>query len=156
MQAIPLELKAANDFVNRLHRHHAPVYRDKLRFGCLNDNGELCGVIQLARPVSRKLDDGKTIEVVRCCTDGTTNACSFLYSRAARIAKEMGYLRIITYILESESGTSLKASGGLLIKKMSAEEVGAVRVEKEILLILKYHCSEIKRKNIVQIRKKDI
>ena len=35
----------------------------------------------------------------------------FLYSRAARIAKEIGYKRIITYILESETGISLKASG---------------------------------------------
>lgn len=111
MNAIPLELKEANEYIDRLHRHHKPVYRDKFRFGAVNESGELCGVIQLARPVSRMLDDGKTIEVVRCCTDGSYNACSFLYSRAARIAKEMGYKKIITYILQSESGTSLKASG---------------------------------------------
>ena len=42
------------------------------------------------------------------------NVCSFLYSRAARIAKEMGYAKIITYILESEPGTSLKAAGWVL------------------------------------------
>lgn len=111
MEAIPIELREANAFVAKLHRHHTPVYRDKLRIGAINDCGNLCGVIQLARPVSRNLDDGKTIEVVRCCTDGTQNACSFLYSRAARIAKEMGYIKIITYILESEDGASLKASG---------------------------------------------
>ena len=111
MREIPLELKEANDFVEKLHRHHAPVHRDKFRFGCIDDDGVLHGVIQLARPVSRKIQDGKTIEVVRCCTDGTYNACSFLYSKAARIAKEMGYKRIITYILQSELGTSLKASG---------------------------------------------
>lgn len=111
MKAIPIELKEANAFVEKLHRHHAPVHRDKFRFGCVDDDGILHGVIQLARPVSRMLDDGFTIEVVRCCTDGTYNVCSFLYSRAARIAKEMGYNRIITYILQSENGTSLKASG---------------------------------------------
>lgn len=111
MNAIPIELKEANAFVEKLHRHHAPVHRDKFRFGCTDDDGVLHGVIQLARPVSRILDDGTTIEVVRCCTDGTYNACSFLYSKAARIAKEMGYKRIITYILQSELGTSLKASG---------------------------------------------
>lgn len=77
----------------------------------MDDNGRMCGVIQAGRPVARHLDDGKTIEVVRCCTDGTQNACSFLYSRIARIAKEMGYKKIITYILYNESGTSLKASG---------------------------------------------
>ena len=111
MTAKPLELQEANAFVERLHRHHAPVHRDKIRFGCVGDDGELHGVIQMARPVSRHLDDGETREVVRCCTDGTYNVCSFLYSKAARIAKEMGYKRIITYILQSEQGTSLKASG---------------------------------------------
>lgn len=114
MEAIPLELKEANAFVEKLHRHHEPVYRDKFRFGCIDDNGELHGVIQLARPVSRMLDDGKTIEVVRLCSDGTFNVCSFLYSRAARIAKELGYKHIITYILESENGISLKAAGWIL------------------------------------------
>ena len=111
MRTIPIELKRANEFVENLHRHHKPVHRDKFRIGCQTDDGHLCGVIQCARPVNRNLDDGKTIEVVRCCTDGTKNACSFLYSRMAQIAKIMGYERIITYILETESGTSLKASG---------------------------------------------
>lgn len=111
MKARPIELKDANSFVNALHRHHPPVYRDKFRIACITGDGRLCGVIQAARPVSRILDDGETIEIVRCCTDGTRNACSFLYSRMARISKEMGYKKIITYILDSESGTSLKAAG---------------------------------------------
>ena len=110
MVAIPLELKQTNEFVERLHRHHDAVYRDKFRVGCELD-GKLVGVIQCGRPVARALDNGYTIEVVRCCTDGTKNACSFLYSRMVRIAKEMGYKKIITYILETEDGTSLKASG---------------------------------------------
>ncbi len=110
MKAVPIELKAANKFVANLHRHHDPVYRDKFRIGCEID-GKLVGVIQLARPVSRELDNGKIIEAVRLCTDGTPNVCSFLYSRAARIAQEMGYSKIITYILENENGTSLKACG---------------------------------------------
>lgn len=121
MNAVPIELKDANAFVESLHRHHAPVHRDKFRFAC-EEGGKIVGVIQCARPVSRKLDDGKTLEVVRCCTDGTTNACSFLYSRAARIAKEMGYKKIITYILESENGASLKASGWIC----EVENVGGV------------------------------
>lgn len=111
LKAVPLELKEANAFVDKLHRHHKPVIRDKIRVGAVNDKGDLVGVIQLGRPLSRYLDDGKTIEVVRLCTDGTKNACSFLYSRAARIAREIGYEKIITYILQSESGSSLTASG---------------------------------------------
>ena len=70
MKAVPLELKEANEFVERLHRHHDSVHRDKFRVGCEVD-GNLVGVIQLARPVSRMLDNGKIIEVVRLCTDGT-------------------------------------------------------------------------------------
>jgi hypothetical protein len=110
LEAVPLELKQANAFVDSLHRHHDSVHRDKYRIGAML-NGKLVGVVQVARPVSRMLDDGKTVEVVRLCTDGTKDVCSFLYSKAARIAKEMGYTKIITYILCTESGTSLKAAG---------------------------------------------
>ena len=110
MRAVPVELKEANAFVDKYHRHHKSVVRDKFRVAC-EENGEILGVIQVARPVSRMLDDGLTVEVVRCCTNGKPNVASFLYSRAARIAKEMGYKRIITYILDTEHGSSLKASG---------------------------------------------
>lgn len=109
LKPCPLELKQANEFVAKYHRHHPPVYRDKFRIGCTRGD-KLVGVVQLARPVSRILDDGETIEVVRLCTDGTPNVCSFLYGKAARIAREMGYIRIITYILDAELGSSLKAS----------------------------------------------
>ncbi len=109
--AVPVELRAANEFVNNLHRHHDAVYRDKFRVGCVDEQGVLRGVAQAGRPVSRVLDDGQTIEVVRCCTDGTKNACSFLYARLARCAKALGYKKIITYILENEDGASLRAAG---------------------------------------------
>lgn len=108
--SVALELSAANEYVDILHRHHQPVHRDKFRVGAELD-GKLVGVVQVARPVSRMLDDGRTVEVVRLCTDGTRDACSFLYAKAARIAKELGYARIITYILETEEGASLKAAG---------------------------------------------
>lgn len=114
LHAVPLELREANDFVNKLHRHHEAVHRDKFRVGAADDSGTLRGVIQAARPTSRRLDDGSTLEVVRLCTDGYENACSFLYSKIARVAKELGYKKIITYILENESGASLKASGWFL------------------------------------------
>lgn len=110
LKAVPLELKEANAFADSMHRHHNPVHRDKFRVGCEKD-GVLVGVAQVGRPVARGAQDGKTLEVVRLCTDGTKDVCSFLYSRCARIEKEMGYKKIITYILETEDGTSLKASG---------------------------------------------
>jgi len=49
----------------------------------------------------------------RLCTDGILNGCSFLYGCCARIAREMGFRKIITYTLAEENGASLRASGWL-------------------------------------------
>lgn len=110
MRVVPLSLKIANAYVDEHHRHHKSVTGHKFSVGCEND-GVLVGVAIAGRPVSRHLDDGTTLEVNRLCTDGTRNACSFLYSAVARIAKEMGYKKVVTYILQSENGASLRAAG---------------------------------------------
>lgn len=110
IKAVPVSLTEARAYIDENHRHHIAAKVDKYRVGAEED-GEMVGVAQCGRPVSRILDDGMTIEVLRLCTNGNRNVCSFLYSRCARIAKELGYTKIITYILESESGVSLKASG---------------------------------------------
>ena len=109
MEIVPITLKEANGFVASYHRHHGPTAGCKFAVG-LQSNGDLVGVAICGRPVSRYLDDGLTLEVNRLCTDGTKNACSMLYSAACRIAKEMGYRKVITYTLESENGASLRAS----------------------------------------------
>jgi hypothetical protein len=57
------------------------------------------------------MDDGWTLEVNRMTTDGTKNACSMLYGAAWRVAKNLGYKKLITYTLPNETGASLKASG---------------------------------------------
>ena len=110
MKAVPIERAAAAEFVNMLHRHHDGVMRDRYRIGAEHD-GRLVGIVQVGNPVARALCDGRTLEVVRLCTDGTKNACSFLYAAAARVARELGYTKIITYILDMESGDSLRAAG---------------------------------------------
>lgn len=107
---MPLDQKQANAFVAYLHRHHAPARGDKYRIGAEVD-GKLVGVVQVGCPVARGLCDGKTLEVTRLCTNGTCNVCSFLYSAAAHVARELGYSKIITYILDTESGNSLRATG---------------------------------------------
>ena len=76
-----------------------------------SDGEKIVGVAIVGRPVSRYLDNGLTLEVNRLCTDGTRNACSFLYSAAWRAARNLGYKKLITYILASETGSSLKAAG---------------------------------------------
>lgn len=110
IKARPLSLSEVRAYIDANHRHHIAAKIDKFRVGAEVD-GRLAGVVQVGRPVSRILDDGETLEVLRLCSDGTWDVCSFLYSKAARIAKELGYKHIITYILESENGASLRASG---------------------------------------------
>lgn len=106
----PISLKQANTYVELNHRHHRKTQGHKFSLG-VYENGVLHGVCIVGRPLSRYLDDGMTLEVLRLCTDGHKNACSILYARSARIAKEMGYNKIITYILAEESGNSLVACG---------------------------------------------
>lgn len=107
---IPLPLKEANAFVAAHHRHHKLVAGHKFSLGCVKD-GQLVGVAIVGRPVSRYLDDGMTLEVNRLCSTGEKNVCSFLYGAAARAARTLGYRKIITYTLDSEPGTTLRAAG---------------------------------------------
>lgn len=110
LKPIPLTREQANAHIREHHRHHKPVVGDRFRIGAVLA-GVLVGVCVVGRPVARGCDPYTVAEVTRLCTDGTKNACSFLYSRAARIAREFGFNSIQTYILESESGDSLKAAG---------------------------------------------
>ena len=105
-------MKEANKFIEQYHRHHKRAVGHKFSVSCY-DSDKLVGVAICGRPVSRYYDNGLTLEIYRLCTDGTYNACSKLYGACAKIARDMGYKRVITYTLLSECGTSLKASGFL-------------------------------------------
>ena len=110
LEIVPMTLREANAYVEQHHRHHGKVAGQKYSIG-LSDGEKIVGVAIVGRPVSRHLDDGWTLEVNRLCTDGTKNACSMLYAAAWRAARAMGYKRLVTYILESENGASLRAAG---------------------------------------------
>ena len=109
-----LELAEANAFVAQHHRHHPPVVGHVFSIGASLDD-KIVGVAIVGRPVARLRDDGVTVEITRLCTDGTKNACSFLYGASSRAAFALGFKRIGTYILASEPGTSLTAAGWRLI-----------------------------------------
>lgn len=111
---IRIPLADANAFVTAHHRHHKPVIGHLFSLGAIQGD-KLVGVAIVGRPVARMRDDGLTAEVTRLCTDGTRNACSFLYGASARAAFALGFKRIGTYILASETGATLKASGWRLI-----------------------------------------
>ena len=107
-------LQEANSFVAMYHRHHKPVIGHLFSLGAAQSN-RIVGVAIVGRPVSRHRDDGVTVEVTRLCTDGTKNACSFLYGACARASFALGFKRIGTFILASEPGTSLVAAGWRMI-----------------------------------------
>ena len=78
MKLVPLKQKEAKAFINKHHRHHKASIGDIFRIG-LSINDELVGCVMVGRPVSRRLDDGLTVEVNRCCVlPDIKNACSKL------------------------------------------------------------------------------
>lgn len=114
----PITYPEAAAFIAEHHRHHLPPQGWK--FGiAVNDGERVRGVVTVGRPVARHLDDGLTLEVTRCCTDGAKNAPSMLYGAAWRAAKALGYKRLITYTLTEEPGTSLTAAGWRLVAESS-------------------------------------
>jgi hypothetical protein len=111
LKLVPCSLRWANAYVDRLHRHHGPTRGHKFSVAVGDEDANIRGVAIVGRPVARPLDDGFTVEVLRVCTDGCPNACSFLYGASWRAAKALGHTRILTYTLASEPGTSLIAAG---------------------------------------------
>ena len=100
----------ARRFIGTHHRHNLPP-RGGLFATSVEVDGRTVAVGVAGRPVARGLQDGTTIEIVRCCTDSSTpNTASMIYGALARAAKALGYSRAITYTLASESGASLRAS----------------------------------------------
>lgn len=113
-QVVRIGLDEANAFVDAHHRHHKPVIGHVFSIAAALDD-KIVGVAIVGRPVARMRDNGETAEVTRLCTDGTRNACSFLYGACARAAFALGFKRIGTYILASEPGTSLTAANWRLV-----------------------------------------
>ena len=106
----------AKAFVREHHAHCPPPAGWRFGAGLCNGH-ELIGVVMVGRPVARRLDPARVVEVNRLCIRRdlphglTWNACSMLYAWSAREAKARGYDRIVTYTLDSEPGTTLRAAG---------------------------------------------
>lgn len=114
LRPVPLTQREAFAFIRTHHRHHKPPVGDIFRVAVACGE-ELVGVATVGRPVARRFDDGTTAEVTRCCVRDdlpeAKHAASKLYAMAWRIARELGYIRLITYTLEREKGISLTAAG---------------------------------------------
>src|SRR3990167_10398858 len=128
LTVIPLPLDEANAFVEQHHRHHGRVVGHKFSLGVAtqgaDDAVEIRGVAIVSRPVARRLDDGLTLEITRVATDGCKDACSALYGACRRAAFALGYKKLVTYTLASESGSSLKASGFRIVGEVKGRSWG--------------------------------
>lgn len=113
LSVVPIELADANQAIGAWHRHHQPCVGHRFSLGVVDETGTLHGAAVIGRPVARLAGDpSQVLEVTRLVSNGTKNVCSMLYSASARAGKELGFIRIQTYILaDEETGVSLKASG---------------------------------------------
>lgn len=131
----PMFRDPANDFVRRHHRHSKPVKAGYLFAQAAVDRTHPTGIVRgvqiSGRPVSRELDDGYTIEILRNCTDGARNACSMLYGAACRAASALGYQLAITYTLASEGGASLRAAGFTAVAEVKDRQWGCAARPRE-------------------------
>jgi hypothetical protein len=118
--AVPLSRADAQAFIAAHHRHHEPSIGDVFRVALALDD-EVIAVAMVGRPVARMLNDGLTAEVTRLCVvqrSDAKHAASALYARCWRIAREMGYRRLLTYTLRDETGVSLVAAGWRVVHQV--------------------------------------
>lgn len=138
MKVAPVSIREANAWVALNHRHNKPVGSAMFAIAAEHD-GQRYGVAIIGRPVARALCDGYTVEVRRVCVvDGSPlGTCSFLYAAARRAALVLGYRKVLTYTLESESGASLRGAGWTPTKaskphQWKRSEPGKERPEQDI------------------------
>jgi hypothetical protein len=124
----PIGVRTANEFVREHHRHNGKVgFGPRYAIAVVDESGELWGVAIVSHPVSRMLNNhGYTAEVRRVCTkpNAPKGCCSMLYSACWRTWKAMGGTRMVTYTLQTEFGTSLRAAGWKLVAKSRGHLVG--------------------------------
>jgi hypothetical protein len=123
----PISIKVAKRVVRDWHRHLDAPQGARFALSAWKD-GQLVGVALVGNPIARltmlkgQTEDKPAIEVIRVATDGTHNACSFLYSRAKRAAQALGYVRVLTKTLPEESGASLRAVGATFKGECRAQQ----------------------------------
>jgi hypothetical protein len=119
LSVVPITFAEAAAFVAQHHRHHPPSVGHKFSVAVADEHNAVRGVAIVGRPVARGNDDGWTLEVTRVATDGARNACSMLYAACWRVARALGWRKLITYTLMTEPGTSLRAAGWRVIGEVT-------------------------------------
>ena len=96
-------ISVARVAVERLHRHLDPPVSGLQAFEVIGANGWPVGWAVVGRPGAPALQVAGWVEVTRCATDGTRNACSALYGACERWARRRG-LPLVTYTMVTEGG----------------------------------------------------
>ena len=124
LEITPVTLREARAWVNRHHRHHRAPQGGLFAIGTAigDPMGKMVGVAIVGKPVARALDNDFTVEVRRLAVlEGFPNACSMLYAACWRAARAMGYRKAITYVLDTEPGTSVAAAGWKVVAQTKPE-----------------------------------
>ena len=134
LRCIPLTLKDANKFVKEFHRHNKDCRGHRFSIGAIYKD-ELVGVAIIGRPIARKLDQKLIAEVLRNCVKPAApkGTCSFLYSKAIQVWQVLGGKKVITYTLETEKGSSLKAVSFKNVSKTPVFKYGWTNRKNRIL-----------------------
>jgi len=105
----PISIKRAQAFVFEHHRHLKKIQGAMWAVSVWTGE-ELRGVAMVGH--AARMLGLETLSVLRVAViEGTPNACSMLLGACARVAKAMGAENLVTYTLEQEPGTSLRAAG---------------------------------------------
>jgi hypothetical protein len=111
LEVRPCELKEVNELIARWHLHDNPVKGHRFSLKAVDQDGVVHGAAIIGRPVAGNNDQREWVEIIRLMTDGTPKVRTLLYRAAARAAGEMGYEKIVTFILDEEDGSTLRAAG---------------------------------------------
>jgi 1-acyl-sn-glycerol-3-phosphate acyltransferase len=130
LAVVPCTLSDACAFVGQHHRHHKPP-QGGLFAVAVADGDAVVGVAIVGRPVAgnrmKAEERGWVAEITRVATDGTPNACSMLYAACRKACLALGYRKVITYTLQSEPGTSLRAAGWRVVAEVTGKTWNTTR-----------------------------
>ena len=110
MTIVPISLDEANAFVREHHRHHKPVPGAKFCVAVESD-GAIVGVAVVGRPIARMIDDDWTRGEPDMHRRHAQREFDVVWSLSPR-GVGLGYRRLLTYTLPSESGDSLQLLAG--------------------------------------------
>ena len=110
MEIRPIGIASARAWCDRVHSHHRAPLGGLFALAVWVDDRCVC-VAVVSRPVARALDDGRTAEVTRVASDGSTRGAASAVLRACvRACAERGLDRVTSYTLAGEVGASYRAA----------------------------------------------